>query len=156
MNSKNTINRKTKPKCRSALLSIIFLLLMALCTFTPLVWNITGKRSEEYPELLFAIYGMPLGIAFVIVSFFHWFSRDKKNAISEVLNWNVTWFLISVCVATFLMILGLFFFNWRIGDELDEIFAAIYDLKHWILLFILELFVLVVAVWYRFNKTRIW
>jgi hypothetical protein len=49
-------------------IAIIFLLLMIACAFTPFVWIVTGSPSESYPELLFALYGLPLGLLLVAVA----------------------------------------------------------------------------------------
>jgi len=48
--------------------SVIFLLVMVTCTFTPVVWILTGSPDESYPELVFCLYGLPLGLLLVVAA----------------------------------------------------------------------------------------
>jgi len=50
------------------ILSLLFLLLNAVCAFTPLVWIAMGSPTEAYPEIFFLLYGIPLSILLGLVS----------------------------------------------------------------------------------------
>jgi hypothetical protein len=39
--------------------SVVMLGNSALCAFTPIVWNLTGREEQTYPELLFLFYHLP-------------------------------------------------------------------------------------------------
>ena len=60
------------------IISSLFLLLMMVCSFTPIVWYLDGQPNEEYPELFFAAYGLPPAILGVIASFIYLYFRRKR------------------------------------------------------------------------------
>jgi hypothetical protein len=43
-------------------LALIFLGMMALFSFTPLAWEWSGREDQSYPELFFALYGLPCAL----------------------------------------------------------------------------------------------
>ena len=57
--------------------AIVFLLLMAVGAFTPIVWILTGRPSESYPELLFAFYGLPLGMLLVATAGVRYWLKNR-------------------------------------------------------------------------------
>jgi hypothetical protein len=57
-----------QPGMRAVWLSAAFLAVMFLLAATPLAWILQGRPSESYPELLFLGFGVPLGLALVLLS----------------------------------------------------------------------------------------
>ena len=58
--------------------SLAFLGLMVLFTVTPIVWILTGRPPESYPELFFGIYGVPFAFLLVVASSLFALWRRKK------------------------------------------------------------------------------
>lgn len=46
--------------------SVVMLGISALCSFTPIVWNLTGREEQTYPELVFFFYYLPTSALAVI------------------------------------------------------------------------------------------
>jgi hypothetical protein len=53
---------------------------MFFCATTPFVWELTGQKSESYPELLFAFLGLPLGVVFFLAALANYWWRNRDRA----------------------------------------------------------------------------
>lgn len=60
--------------------AIIFLLVMAVGAFTPVAWVLTGRESETYPELLFGLYGLPLGLLLVVAAGVRYWPKNRSQS----------------------------------------------------------------------------
>ncbi|ESQ77976.1 hypothetical protein [Asticcacaulis sp. YBE204] len=47
-------------------LSVTAVVICALCAFTPLAWELSGRESEGYPEIVFAVYHLPTAVLLLI------------------------------------------------------------------------------------------
>jgi hypothetical protein len=63
-------------------LAIGFLVVMIICAATPIVWILMGSPAEEYPELAFAAFGIPLGLLLVAASggYYWWRDRERRDS----------------------------------------------------------------------------
>ncbi len=43
---------------------------MVVCAVTPIVWNLSGRPAEAYPELAFFLIGIPWAISLVVAAAF--------------------------------------------------------------------------------------
>jgi hypothetical protein len=48
--------------CLSAMLSLVFIVF----SFSPIAWKLGGRKDQEYPELIFIIYGLPTSFILLI------------------------------------------------------------------------------------------
>lgn len=48
------------------ILATICLAVMLLLTLTPIAWEAEGMQSEQYPELVYGTFGVPIGFANLI------------------------------------------------------------------------------------------
>ena len=60
------------------LCALLFLFVMVLLTLTPIVWNLEGRPAESYPELLFGLYGVPLGLLLVVTALINLWLKRKR------------------------------------------------------------------------------
>ncbi|MBX3695843.1 MAG: hypothetical protein KF790_11800 [Steroidobacteraceae bacterium] len=60
--------------------AIAFLLLMFLCSSTPIVWVLDGRKSESYPELVFLAFGMPFGAVMVAAAGINFWLKNRNSA----------------------------------------------------------------------------
>jgi len=58
--------------------SAAFLLLMVLFSVTPIIWRLSGSPRESYPELFFAMYGIPLGLLFVAAAALNFLVKRRR------------------------------------------------------------------------------
>lgn len=49
------------------LFAIVCILVMAVLSFTPLVWHQMGQPNESYPELVYLVFGMPISFIMFVV-----------------------------------------------------------------------------------------
>ncbi len=59
--------------------SVLFLFVMALFTFTPLAWHMTGRQDHSYPELFFLLYGLPFGFFMLIAASINLWIRNRTK-----------------------------------------------------------------------------
>ena len=62
----NTSLERTSRGLGLLTVAVLFLLSMAVLSFTSLACHLWCKSSESYPEAVFLLYGMPLGIVLVL------------------------------------------------------------------------------------------
>tara|TARA_A200000159_G_scaffold154243_1_gene166919 strand:+ start:1624 stop:1857 length:234 start_codon:yes stop_codon:yes gene_type:complete len=68
--------KKSKGK-RLVFASFIFLTVILLFSFTPILWFLSGKQSESYPELIALFYGLPIALIFVALALVRLFLRKR-------------------------------------------------------------------------------
>ena len=94
---------------RYALLSLGIALtaFSAVCAFTPLLWNLEGRPSESYPELLALFYWLPAAVVVLLggvaQAFFSCPPRDSRT-----IFWIGIALALALPVYTGLVIGGLF------------------------------------------------
>lgn len=59
--------------------STVFLLLMVLFSVTPIIWRLSGSPRESYPELFFAMYGIPLGLLFAAAAAVNFLVKRRRR-----------------------------------------------------------------------------
>ncbi len=61
-------------------LGLAFLSSMLVMTFTPVLWILTGRPSESYPELLGLLYGIPAGLGITLAGAVRfWLIRRRER-----------------------------------------------------------------------------
>ena len=68
-----------KPGGKLLTFGILFLILMLLFGMTPIVWILTGRQSESYPELVFLFMGAPLAALITLVAAIRFIVKVKKS-----------------------------------------------------------------------------
>lgn len=58
--------------------ALLFLCLMVLFSVTPIVQRLLGNPPESYPELFFAIYGIPISLILVCVSLIRYYFTNRR------------------------------------------------------------------------------
>jgi hypothetical protein len=67
-----------KPGGKLLTFGIVLLMLMLLFGMTPVVWILTGRQSESYPELVFLFLGAPLAALITLVATIRFVVKVKK------------------------------------------------------------------------------
>lgn len=58
--------------------SIGFLALMIVGATTPIVWELTGRPSESYPELVFTFIGLPFALLLLLTASANFWWKNRK------------------------------------------------------------------------------
>ncbi len=62
-------------------LAVLFFSGMVLLAITPIAWHLTGDPPESYPELFFALFGVPFGLlVLVLTGLWYWFAYKRQRA----------------------------------------------------------------------------
>ncbi len=68
-----------KPGGKLLTFGIVLLMLMLLFGMTPIVWILTGRQSESYPELVFLFMDAPLAALITLVAAIRFVVKVKKS-----------------------------------------------------------------------------
>jgi hypothetical protein len=72
-----------RPGGRSILVSIIFLGVMLTLATTPIVWILSGRPNESYPELLFLFIGVPFAGLMVVVAVCRFILKNRTRHVTS-------------------------------------------------------------------------
>jgi hypothetical protein len=74
------MSSRLKPGGRPFLAALAFLVMMLVAAGTPIVWALTGRQSESYPELIILGIGVPIGIVLTLAAGARFWFLNRSGA----------------------------------------------------------------------------
>lgn len=128
--------------------SSVITAVMILLSFTPIVWNMGGRHSENYPEFFFIFYGLPTAIILLFASLMLFLLGDVGRG--GPYRSDLKWLWVGACITLAVGIVSIFivFFS---RNSPDNNFGQLVITYYPVIILPVDLLIVLFGTWMAFR-----